>query len=161
MIVQGTPPRGLSTAGRLCVVVLACVLLPLVPVLARQEPKSADVPKAEAKPVAAASLAEEPDEPIHFAQGAKELPAAAGQIWSVALSPDGKTLAVLGGGRLRLLDLKDATFRPDVGWDYQGGHQSCLAFSPDGKLIATGSGGSLHTNTVYLWNVPPRKKPRD
>ncbi|MBI1914161.1 MAG: WD40 repeat domain-containing protein [Planctomycetes bacterium] len=78
-----------------------------------------------------------------------------------ALSPDGRTLAVLAQGHLRLFDLKEKAFRPDVDWASQGGYQACMAFSPDGKLIATGSGGSPGSNTVYLWQVPPRKKPRD
>ncbi len=79
-----------------------------------------------------------------------------------ALSPDGKTLAVLGGGRLRLLDLEEGAFRPDVDWQHQVGGQRCIAFSPDGKLIATGSGGNVRNCSVYLWDVPPpKKKSRD
>jgi WD40 repeat protein len=79
-----------------------------------------------------------------------------------ALSPDGATLAVLGANHVRLLDLKEGAFREDVDWQYQDGHQWCVAFSPDGKLLATGSGGNKSSNTVYLYNVPPpKKKPRD
>ena len=79
-----------------------------------------------------------------------------------ALSPDGTTLAVLGQNHVRLLDLDGGRFRADVDWQYQGGHQRCVAFSPDGKLLATGSWGNKANNTVYLYNIPqPKQKARD
>ena len=75
-----------------------------------------------------------------------------------ALSPDGTTLAVLGQNHVRLLDLDGGRFREGIDWQYQDGHQRCVAFSPDGKLLATGSSGNKASNTVYLYNIPqPRK----
>ena len=77
-----------------------------------------------------------------------------------ALSPDGATLAVLAQNHVRLVDLETGTIREDVDWQYQDGHQWCVAFSPDGKLLATGSGGNPRWNTVDLYNVPPPRKLR-
>ncbi len=138
MIVQGSTPRDLSTAGRLCVVVVAFVLLPLMPVLARQEAKPADAPKTETQQSATTSAAEEEEESIYFGQ-AKDLPAAAGQVWAVALAPDGHTLAVASGmadkpGALTIWDVPTKTIRAVV-------HEKLgvrgVAFSPDGQLLAT------------------------
>jgi WD40 repeat protein len=79
-----------------------------------------------------------------------------------ALSPDGKTLAVLGETHICLFDLETGTYWPGVRWDYQGAFHRCLAFSPDGKLLASGSGGHKAFNKVYIYEVPQRKpKGRD
>jgi WD40 repeat protein len=74
-----------------------------------------------------------------------------------ALSPDGKTLAVLGGGCLRLFDLNRADFWPGIAWNNQRGRHRCVAFSPDGTKVAIGSGGSPATNSVYLYDIPQLK----
>jgi WD40 repeat protein len=67
---------------------------------------------------------------------------------SVALSPNGKTLASeTPDGKVIVWDVAStsrlATFSAHIGW----GH--ALAFSPDGKLLANRS----DLNTIQLWNV--------
>jgi len=84
-----------------------------------------------------------------------------GRTAYAALSPDGKTLAMMAANRVRLFDLEREECRPGVDWDHQDGRQRCLTFSPDGKQLATDSGGNPARNTVYLWDVPPPKKSRD
>ena len=75
-------------------------------------------------------------------------------IWSVALSPDGKTLAGTCD-YLKPAQLWDITTGAIVG--VLAGHTkpvSSIVFSPDGKTIATGSSD----NTVMLWDMPTAKK---
>jgi WD40 repeat protein len=78
-----------------------------------------------------------------------------------ALSPDGRTIATMGPGRVRLFDLQQDKYRPGIDWRDQDAMQWCVAFSPDGKLLATGAGKRPENSTVYLWDVPPAKKKSD
>jgi RNA polymerase sigma factor (sigma-70 family) len=74
-----------------------------------------------------------------------------GRFWSgsVALSPDGKTIAVSGG--FNVVSLTDIATgqKTDFTCDGIQDYTSAVAFSPDGKMLASG-GGKL----VRVWDVP-------
>ncbi len=70
-------------------------------------------------------------------------------IWSLALAPDGRTLAASSGGVLRLWDLKEGKPLRSLGGGrnrYQTAHS--LRFSPDGKILAGALG-----NAIALWET--------
>jgi WD40 repeat protein/serine/threonine protein kinase len=70
-----------------------------------------------------------------------------GQVWSVAVSPDGKTLAstTAADTTVRLWDLATRHVRHSL----SGPQQShTVAFSPDGKLLAAGG----HDGLLFLWD---------
>src|SRR5262249_926822 len=67
---------------------------------------------------------------------------AASGVYSIALSPDGKTLAAGGGDHsLQLLDLasRQIVWKPTYG----GWPPLSLAFSPDGSVLASGAGSQI------------------
>lgn len=79
----------------------------------------------------------------------------AGPIHAIAISPDGKTLALgqrEGGTRLYDMDTAKALFHLEL----PGETQSCVAFSPDGKTVATGD-----QKTIHLWDAGTGKKLRE
>jgi WD40 repeat protein len=92
-------------------------------------------------------------------------------VWSVAISPDGKTLASACGPTIRLTDPDGKERGAGMGeptiklWDLATakelrtllGHTNLIAavaFSPDGKTLASGS----HDKTMKLWDVATGKE---
>jgi WD40 repeat protein len=82
-----------------------------------------------------------------------------GIVWAMALSPDGKTVAVLD----RTWDDEDNLKVLDVATGRHGAippppvHSFLsLAYTPDGRLFVTGTNDD---NAVKLWEVVPRKGP--
>lgn len=74
-------------------------------------------------------------------------------VFSVAFSPDGRTLATASGGRapVRLWDVGEP--RRPTPLATLTGHTDvvgAVAFSPDGRTLATAS----DDRTVRLWSVP-------
>ncbi len=77
-----------------------------------------------------------------------ELPFAgydAGQVWSLAFSPNGKTLAVGRSGTTLLLEPRTGKIIRELkDWGV-----ASVAYSPDGKLLATGT----NAKTIGLWDA--------
>ena len=87
------------------------------------------------------------DEPVAFSPTARELTGAnAGGFWSVAIAPDGATIATARGfpgqaGALQLWDVASRKERARVDEPTNGVRS--VAFSPDGSILATGEFGNV------------------
>jgi WD40 repeat protein len=68
--------------------------------------------------------------------------------WSVAVSPDGKTLALQTDGKATCWNLATGG-RCDL-WTRDMEQVYCLAYSPDGRTLATGRGGR---RGIKLWDT--------
>ena len=79
------------------------------------------------------------------------------RVESVALSPDGKVLAVSSGATFREFSLWDIASRRHIA-DVQGhdGVVTNLAFAPDGQTLASAG----RDGTVRLWDVQTRRQKR-
>jgi WD40 repeat protein len=85
-------------------------------------------------------------------KGPKTLAAHKGTVWSVAFSPDGKTLASVGEDRaIRLWEV--LTGKNIVSLEGHTKTVLCVAFSPDGKILASGS----VNGELILWDVATRR----
>jgi WD40 repeat protein len=81
------------------------------------------------------------------------------QIYSLALSPDGKTIAAGGYGRISLWDA--ATGKPlgDLRGPGPEGHVFSLRFSPDGTTLAAAgtAQGARQDGRTVLWDLAARR----
>jgi WD40 repeat protein len=85
---------------------------------------------------------------LNFLRGHKR-----GRVFTIAFSPDGKTLA--SGSSDNTVILWDVASRKPVGRPLSM-HKStvfCVAFSPDGKILASGDG----EGTINLWDLATRQ----
>ncbi|MGO8956701.1 MAG: hypothetical protein ACLQFR_04925 [Streptosporangiaceae bacterium] len=84
--------------------------------------------------------------------GIAALTGSTGQVYSVAFSPDGKTLASGDDAMVRLWDVAS---RQQIGKPFDGSDgPHAVAFSPDGKILATVDDGGK----VRLWDVATRQQ---
>ena len=75
-------------------------------------------------------------------------------VYSIAFSPDGNTLASGGqDGTLFLWDAQTGEFRRELEWHRD--HVSSIAFSPDGNTLVSGSGRWDHNYYTVLWSFHP------
>ncbi len=72
-------------------------------------------------------------------------------VWSVAFSPDGKTLAAVENGMVYLWDLATENKVQDI--SANGEAILAIAFSPDGSKLATGGKNKI----IELWDVSTGK----
>lgn len=72
-------------------------------------------------------------------------------IWSLAFSPDGKTLAAGSYQTVQLWDVESKTAGRKLAG--HAGPVRCLAWSADGKQLAAGSGKPGESGEVRVWDV--------
>ena len=76
-------------------------------------------------------------------------PEPSAEVWSIAYSPDGKTLASgLSGGQIKIWDARSGELLRTL--EEHTSHVSSVAFAPDGKTLAS---NTIWSNTVKLWDA--------
>ena len=73
-------------------------------------------------------------------------------VWSLAFSPDGKTMA--SGGADNNVVIWDVPTGEDLMTLKHNGAIEALRFSPDGRLLATAA-HEPSRGSVWLWHAPP------
>jgi WD40 repeat protein/beta-lactamase regulating signal transducer with metallopeptidase domain len=177
LILDGRTPKALPIAGRVAVVLAALVLLPVAPKLARlaaaipnpaDDPPAAQTTPAPTAPAQATGpIPAQPSPPFANPRGETLMFDTASTMirprgvtmWSVALSPDGKTLATGHGeyttkGEVRIWDRESGKVTHTIPHD-KG--VRTVAFSPDGTILVTACfDGALRfydPNTFALWAI--------
>jgi RNA polymerase sigma factor (sigma-70 family) len=90
---------------------------------------------------------------VRFRHGAR--------IYSVDISPDGKTLASRGlDGAVRLWEVGSGKELARFDLSEPGDWTNTVAFSPDGKLLATATKAAGLVNMILIWDVANRKQAR-
>ncbi len=158
LIMGSGPPRSLSLSGRVVLLGLALVLLPLGLTRARPAPGSAAGPPAANRRTAVPAVLPAAEEPLTYGapsailrrgvEEGKTPPETAFPLLCLACSPDGKTLAA-GGEEKEVLLLDAVTGRLLRRLEGHDDAVSSLAFSPDGSMLATAS----FDHTVRLWDL--------
>jgi WD40 repeat protein len=90
----------------------------------------------------------------HFL-GLLALASPASQIYSLAWSPDGATIALGGYKETRLVDARTQKTIATLSGSAEA--VRAVAFSRDGKLLAAASGLPARKGEVKIWNVAARK----
>ena len=87
------------------------------------------------------------------AKETRKLTAHRGLLIDLAWSPDGRTLATVGGAdvQAKLWDVETGTTRGTL--DGHGGPVKCVDFSPDGRRLATGAADQL----IWIWDARTRR----
>ena len=138
LIMGGGTPKRLSSPMRCVVVLVGLLAMSLRPNLAQSEKKvepAAELPTSKVEITTAAAI----EEPTVFNAQPKSLLGGNNDVWSMAVSPDGKLLATGSGywdrpGEVRVWNLATRkplwTFAETLG-------VSSVAISPDGKRLAS------------------------
>jgi WD40 repeat protein/beta-lactamase regulating signal transducer with metallopeptidase domain len=151
-IIQSPAPRTVSPAGWALVLALAA-LLPLTPVRgAAPPPPAVDEERQEEGPRGREERQAAPPERRPARTAPRDPPTyrgdprtftgvTGGQVWSVALSPDEKLLAVATGGTEEegAVVLFNYPRMDELACEVEARPVRCVAYSPDGKLLIAGS----------------------
>jgi WD40 repeat protein/beta-lactamase regulating signal transducer with metallopeptidase domain len=137
LILTGTRPKRLNVVGRLAVAALALGLLPLLPTLARSQKTPNE--KAEEQEAAKQEAQQSEEEAIAFQPNPLALTGGSFDVFSLAVSPDGRYLAAGSGywdrpGEVRVRNVAD--HKEVLAFTTAKGVAS-VAFSPDGRFIGT------------------------
>ncbi|MDB5309063.1 MAG: High-affnity carbon uptake protein Hat/HatR, partial [Gemmataceae bacterium] len=158
LILDGQTPKRLPAVGRMLVVSAALVILPVAPKIARLAAAPApdertagrtpDVPKAPTAKAGGPTTRPAPvgptnprGEPLLYETSSVDVRPGAVNWWSVAVSPDGKTVATAQGdssskGEVRVWDRETGKVKHTI---RESKGVRAVAYSPDGKTLVTAS----------------------